>query len=224
MWTGVLEQLVDRIVAGRYCEGALLPNETLLGEDFGVSRSVVREATRVLVEKRLAVVDRGNGIRVTPKHDWRSLDSVVLAARLRGPDSSTVLRELLVLRKAVEPDLAALAAERSDTVAFLRLSACVQQLVAALGDEERYLEADLAFHEAIVEASGVELAQEFFGAIGDPLLVGRSLTGRVQGAIDNAHEYHLALFEHIRHRRGDAARTAMRDHLQWAEDHLEVDE
>ena len=221
MWAGVLQQLVDRIVAGRDAEGSLLPNEALLGEEYGVSRSVVREATKVLVEKGLAAVDRGNGIRVTPKRAWRSLDPVVLAARLRGPDSATVLRELFVLRKSVEPELAAIAAENSDTKAFIRLSACVQQLVDALGDEERYLAADLAFHEEIVEASGVQLAQDFFAAISDPLLVSRSLTGQIEGAIENAHGYHLALFEHIRHREADAARSAMRAHLQWAEDHLE---
>lgn len=221
MWAGVLQQIVDRIVTARYAENSLLPNETLLGEEFGVSRSVVREATKVLVEKGLAAVERGNGIRVAPKRSWRSLDAVVLAARLRGPDSAVVLRELFVLRKAVEPELAALAAEKSDTASFIRLSACVQQLVDALGDEERYLAADLAFHEAIVQASGVELAQDFFDAISDPLLVSRSLTGQLEGAIENAHGYHLALFEHIRHREADAARAAMRDHLQWAEDHLE---
>ncbi len=223
MWTGVMRHLVDRIVAGRYPEGSLLPNEALLGEEFRVSRSVVREATKVLGEKGLAVVERGNGIRVAQKRAWRSLDPVVLAARLRGPDSATVLRELFVLRKSVEPELAALAAQNSDTEAFIRLSACVQRLVDALGDEERYLAADLAFHEAIVEASGVELAQDFFGAISDPLLVSRSLTGEIEGAIENAHAYHLALFEHIRHREADAARAAMRDHLQWAEDHLEAE-
>lgn len=222
MWTGVLEVLVDRVVTARYPEGALLPNEALLGEEFGVSRSVIREATKVLVEKGLAFVERGNGIRVAQKRAWRSLDAVILASRLRGPDGPAVLRELFVLRKAVEPELAALAAERSDTATFVRLSTCVQQLVDALGDEERYLAADLAFHEAIVDASGVELAQEFFGAISDPLLVSRSLTGEIEGAIENAHAYHLALFEHIRHREADAARTAMREHLQWAEDHLET--
>ena len=221
MWTGVLQQLVDWIVAGRYPEGSLLPNEALLGAEFRVSRSVIREATKVLVEKGLASVERGNGIRVTRKRAWRSLDPVVLAARLRGPDSAVVMRELFVLRKSVESELAALAAERSDTQALVRLSARVQQLVDALGDEERYLAADLAFHEAIVEASGVELAQDFFGAISAPLLVSRSLTGRIEGAIENAHGYHLALFEHIRHREADAARAAMRDHLQWAEDHLD---
>lgn len=220
MWQGLLEVLVERIVSGDYPEGTQLPNEARIGAEFDVSRSVVREAIKVLVDKGLVRIDRGNGTVVADKRQWRSLDSVVLAARLRGPDSDNVLRELFVLRRGVEPELAALAAVNSTTDELIALGARVQELKDALGDEDRYLAADLAFHEAIVEASGVHLAQEFFAAISEPLTVSRALTNQIDGAIENAHDYHLALFDHIRRQDAEGARAAMRDHLHWAEDHL----
>lgn len=220
LWVDLLQVMVDRIVTGHYAPGDLLPTESQIGTEFGVSRSVVRETVKVLIEKGLARIDRGNGTLVTDPKQWKSLDSVVLTARLHGPDRIDLLHQLFVLRRSVEPELAALAARNADSGALVTLSLRMHDLTELVGDPENYVVADLAFHQAIVDMANVALAQELFGAISEPLAVSRVLTNRIAGAIENAHAHHLAIFDRIRERDPEGARAAMTAHIRWAEDHL----
>jgi len=220
MWIDLLQVLVDRIVTGQYTPGELLPTEAQIGAEFGVSRSVVREAVKVLIEKGLARIDRGNGTLVADRRLWRSLDPLVLTARLRGPDRIDVLHELFVLRRSIEPELAAVAAGKASSEALVQLSVRMHDLVELMDQPNKYAVADLAFHQAIVEMAGVGLAQELFDTISEPLTVSRELTNQISGALENAHAHHLEIFDRIRDRDVAGARAAMSTHIHWAEDHL----
>jgi DNA-binding FadR family transcriptional regulator len=209
--------LVERIVDGYYPSGSVLPNESQLGHEFGVSRSVVREAVKVLTDKGLAKIDRGNGTRVRLPIAWKSLDSVVLAARLRSVEGGSILQELLFLRRAVEPELAALAAQHATEKQLAALAQHVFEMTDLIDRPKEYRLADQHFHELVVESSGVTLAQEFFGSISGPLLVSREITNQIIGGVEHAHQDHLSIFGHIRERDPGAARDAMRTHLEWAE-------
>lgn len=220
LWIDLHRVLVERIVWGEYSPGSALPTETQLGTEFGVSRSVVRETVKVLTEKGLVRIDRGNGTLITETADWRSFDPVVLAARLEGPQGLSVLRQLFVLRRSVEPELAAMAARNANDEALIRLSVRVDELNQCRSDPSSYSSADLAFHDAVAEMSGVELAQDFFAVISDPLIVSRTLTNRIPGGLEHAHRDHLEIFGRIRERDEDGARQAMRTHIMWAEEHL----
>jgi DNA-binding FadR family transcriptional regulator len=220
LWVDLLEVLVEQIVEGVYAPGQLIPTESELGATYGVSRSVVRETIKVLVEKNLIRIDRGNGTVVAERKDWRSLDAIVLAARLRGPEKEQVLHELFVLRRSLEPELAALAASSATADDVIRLSMAVNELSCLVEDPERYETADLAFHQAIVQMSGIGLAQELFMAISEPLTVSRKLTNQISGAVENAHSHHLLIFDAIRSGDAAAARDTMQRHIDWAEQHL----
>jgi DNA-binding FadR family transcriptional regulator len=221
LWVELQRILIERIVGGEYAPGSALPTEAQLGAEYQVSRSVVREAIKVLTEKGLVRIDRGNGTLVTERADWRSFDPMVLAARLRGPDGLEVLRELFTLRRSVEPELAAMAARNADDEALVRLSLKVDELNRQLGSPDEYPAADLAFHDAIAEMSAIGLAQDFFKVISEPLIVSRTLTNRIPGGLEHAHRDHLDIFSRIRDRDEDGARAAMRRHICWAEEHLD---
>ncbi len=220
LWVELQRILIERIVGGEYAPGSVLPTEPLLGAEFQVSRSVVREAVKVLTEKGLVRIDRGNGTLVTEKANWRSFDPMVLAARLRGPDGLDVLRELFILRRSVEPELAAMAAQNADDHALVKLSLRVDELNRQVSSPDEYPAADLAFHDAIADMSAIGLAQDFFKVISEPLIVSRTLTNRIPGGLEHAHRDHLEIFGRIRDRDEDGARAAMRKHISWAEEHL----
>src|SRR5579872_502849 len=75
----VISELIDRIVSGEYSPGSLLPPEPALCQLFDVSRSVVREALKVLEEKGLVTVRQGQGTLVAGPGEWNLLDPAVLA-------------------------------------------------------------------------------------------------------------------------------------------------
>jgi GntR family galactonate operon transcriptional repressor len=218
----LISQLIDRIISGVYPPGDTIPTEAQLGDAFGVSRTVVREAIKVLAEKQLVRVDRGRGTVVRPRGEWRMLDAANLSAQIRHGDREVVIRELIVMRKGIEPELAALAATSATPEAIASIGACVDALGRLVDDEPGYHIADGRFHEAIAEAAGVTIAVEFLRVMREPLDLGRQLTDLIPEAIASAHQHHLEVFTAIAQQDAVGARSAMRRHLEWAEERLEM--
>jgi GntR family galactonate operon transcriptional repressor len=212
--------LLDKIIGGVYAPGASIPTEAQIGATFGVSRTVVRETVKVLEEKQLVRIDRGRGTTVLPRSEWRVLDSANLSSRIRHGDRENVIRELILVRKGLEPELAATTARLVDAQGVAMLGSRVETLRQTLGDDERYRVADGAFHEAIAEAAGVAIAIEFLRVMREPLSLSRRLTDQIPDARMSAHEHHLEIFAAIAAHDPEAARDAMRRHLVWAEDRL----
>ena len=111
----VAREMLDRIVGGTYPVGQLIPFEAELCEEFDVSRTVVRDSVRVLVDKGLLSARRGTGTRVEPRDSWRALDPDILSARLRHAGGERIVQELFILRSGIEPVLASIAAGRAGT-------------------------------------------------------------------------------------------------------------
>ena len=218
----LIGQLIDRIISGVYPPGDTIPTEAQLGEAFGVSRTVVREAIKVLAEKQLVRVDRGRGTVVLPRREWRMLDAANLSAQIRHGDRDVVIRELLVMRKGIEPELAAIAAASATPEAIASIGACVDTLGRLVDDEPGYHIADGQFHEAIAEAAGIAIAVEFLRVMREPLDLGRQLTDLIPEGIASAHQHHLEVFAAIAQQDATRARSAMRRHLEWAEERLEL--
>lgn len=221
MWVAITRELVDRIVRGDYPIDSTVPTEGELGRDFGVSRTVIRESIKVLSQMGLVRIDRGRGTMVRPRDEWRSFDPVVLSSRLRHGDRRAVLRELFVIRKGIEPELAAIVAASADDVGLARLGARVSALVESVADPDAYLISDGAFHDSIAEIAGVSLASEILRTMAEPLALGRHLTNHIPGAIESAHAHHLEVFRAILDRDTVMARLAMRRHIEWAEEHVD---
>lgn len=217
----VARELADRIVDGVYPPNSTIATESDLGREFRVSRTVIRESVKALVQSGLLRIDRGRGTLAEPSHRWRAIDPAVLAARMRRGDAIAVLRELFVVRKGLEPELAAIAAERATETELTAIGACAEDLAGALADPDSYRSADAAFHDSIMAAAHAGLAQGLMRSLEEPLDLGRWLTNRIPGNVRAAHEQHLAIYRAIVDRDPAEARAAMRRHLEWADEHLD---
>jgi DNA-binding FadR family transcriptional regulator len=150
---------VQRIVRGSYPAGATLPPEPLLCETFSVSRTVIREAVKVLQEKGLVRVRQGSGTMVSPPVQWNMLDDLVLAATIAGDASLAVLDDLVVTRRLLESDMAQVAARTADQDTVERLRALVDRMDELFDDVATYEEQDRLFHDTIMQASGNRIAR-----------------------------------------------------------------
>lgn len=153
----VLDELGSEIANGVIPAGTVLTLATLETR-FGVSRTMVREAVRVLEALGMVSSRRRVGLTVLPDEQWSSLDSRLIQWRLTGARSHQQFVALTELRLAIEPvaaRLAALRATHSQRQQFADLAATLQRLGdAGLGDSEEYLAADIAFHDLLLDASG----------------------------------------------------------------------
>lgn len=151
----VLADLGPRLVTGGLPEGATITLEWL-GTEYGVSRTVAREVTQVLVSMRLVESRRRTGIRVLPRSEWDVYDPAVIRWRLAGDQRAAHLGELSQLRAAVEPAAAELAATHAPADVRRRLLQLAEDLetTGASGDLAAFLEHDVAFHRLLLETSG----------------------------------------------------------------------
>ncbi len=208
----VLAELGPAIASGEYPPGTVLRIDEL-EQRYGVSRTVVREAVRVLEAMHLVETRRRVGITVRRTEEWNVFDPAVIRWRLAGPDRPRQLRSLTMLRTAVEPVAAALAAVAADPGQCARLTVLAAEMAAAgrAGDLREYLVHDVAFHRVVLEASG----NEMFARLGD--VVAEVLTGRTEHHVmfsapdPAAVTLHVQVAEAVRARDAEAAERLMRE-------------
>ncbi len=163
--------LGGEIIAGVYPPGSRLPGEASLLQRFKVSRPTLREAFRVLAAKGLIVSRQKVGTSVRPKSDWNMLDHDFLAWHLGAALNDDFVDDLFQLRQMIEPQAAYLAAEARDAAAFERIEAAYSDMERANPGTDEVTDADLRFHQAILDATG----NPFIGSLGgliDTALVG----------------------------------------------------
>lgn len=167
----VLETLGQQIVDGLLRPGTVVRPEAV-AEEYGVSRSVVREALRVLQSLGLVEPRQRVGTLVRPASSWELLAPTVIRWRGASPAYFAQQRELLELRLGVEPVAAALAATNTTTTADTTdstaavLAAASDMAAACDRDDSRaYLEADVRFHRALLAASGNAVFAHFAGTV-----------------------------------------------------------
>ncbi|MEF9902820.1 FadR/GntR family transcriptional regulator [Streptomyces sp. P9-A2] len=202
----VLDTLGPEITAGEYPPGSVLRTDEL-AQRFEVSRSVMREVVRVLESMYLVESRRRVGVTVRPARDWNVYDPQVIRWRLAGADRPRQLRSLTVLRSAVEPVAAGLAARNATAEQCAELTECALGMVAnSRGHRlEGYLFHDMAFHRVILTASG----NDMFARLGD--VVAEVLAGRTHHDVmfddpdPAAVTLHVQVAEAVRER--DAARA-----------------
>lgn len=176
----VLDTLGERIVSGDAPVGTVLRPEDVATE-FAVSRSVVREALRVLQSLGLVEPRQRVGTQVLPTTAWELLSPAVI--RWRGGPATYFAqqRELLELRLGIEPVAAGLTAARGDAVTEAVLDAALEMVdAAARRDGRAYLEADVRFHRALLVGSGNAVFGHFAGTV-EALL--RTRTGESRDTI-----------------------------------------
>ncbi|MFI5640909.1 FadR/GntR family transcriptional regulator [Streptomyces goshikiensis] len=202
----VLDTLGLAITAGEDPPGTVLRTDEIAAR-FGASRTVVREVVRVLESMQLVESRRRVGVTVRPAEQWNVYDPQVIRWRLAGPDRPRQLRSLTVLRSAIEPVAAGLAAARASAEQCAELTGAALGMVrTSRGHQlEAYLRHDIDFHRVVLNASG----NEMFARLGD--VVAEVLTGRTQHAVmfddpdPAAVTLHVQVAEAVRE--GDAARA-----------------
>lgn len=203
----VAHELGRRVVGGVYPAGALLPNEEQLCAELQVSRTPLREAVKVLAAKGLLESRPRIGTRVRSKDLWNLLDPDILAWRCAtGPDAE-FLRHLTELREIIEPAAAALAAS-SRTEEQLGLIATALQAMHQAQTLAQWVEADLAFHTAILRATNNPLLMPLAAIIDSALGSLLGVTARSAGDFKRGLSDHQKVFEAIE--RGDAANAVHR--------------
>ncbi|TDQ51632.1 FadR/GntR family transcriptional regulator [Actinorugispora endophytica] len=170
----VLAALGPAIATGEFAPGHVFTLERL-ERDYGVSRTVAREAVRVLESMRLVLSRPRTGVRVRPVEEWSVFDPQLIRWRLAGPGRTDQLRSLTELRAAVEPPAAAAAARWASAEKRGRLLAINDEMLAAggAGDLETFLELDIEFHRLILRLSGNEMFAGLSGVVAE-VLAGRT--------------------------------------------------
>jgi DNA-binding FadR family transcriptional regulator len=150
----VVDELAEAIVSGTLAEGDVLPTEPALCEQFGFSRTVIREALKMLEERGLVRVEQGRGTTVQPRDAWNLLDPVVLAIALAHDREMSLLGNLVAVRAVLEREMAAAAASRLTAEELAELEANIAGMRESYDDYEVFRSHDLAFHAIVMKASG----------------------------------------------------------------------
>ena len=148
-----VEAVGRAIVNGFHKPASILPVEEMLAVRHAVGRNVMREAIKILAEKRLLRTERRAGTAVLPESDWNFLDHEVIAWTIEDAGArDRIVDELSALRLIVEPEVAALAARSASAAQVLRLFEAVG-LREEASTERATIEADIAFHQRLFEAT-----------------------------------------------------------------------
>lgn len=212
----VADRLLALIAARKLQPGDPIPAERELVESYRVGRSSVREALRML-ESRGLIEARGNGSFAVSEFRSSLGESLGLLLSVDEADA----RELFEVRRILESETAALAAERREPEHLVRMATAIEEMETGLDNEESYIAADLSFHLIIAEASGNRLASHLMHAIRGQMQEALGTAFLVLGGPQRSVFQHREILEAIEARRPDEARLVMHAHIQRVEHELQ---
>jgi DNA-binding FadR family transcriptional regulator len=204
---GMLDALGKAIVTGHYADRPF-PTEAEIARAHGVSRSVTREAVKMLTAKGLVSARPRQGTIVEPSANWNLFDPDVLRWLLERKFSVDLLRQFNQLRYAIEPEAAALAAAFHDDGSLRLIERGLGDMAAAEEGRTDVLAADIAFHVAILRASRNPFYAQFEAVVTTALHTSIGFTNRIKGHSANVGD-HAAVLHAIAARDPAQARAAM---------------
>jgi len=148
-----VDHIGEAIVAGRYAAGMSMPPEPVLCEELGVSRTVVREAVKSLIAKGLVTTGPKVGTRVLTEEHWNWFDPDVIAWKAKAGITPEFLRDLLELRRLVEPAAVRMAAERATAEEIAGIEDAYAGMKRAVEGGGDYVTYDLRFHQGLLRAA-----------------------------------------------------------------------
>ena len=209
-------ELGKAIVQGKYKIDSAFPTEADLSAQFNISRSVTREAVKMLTAKGLICSRPRKGIRVQPPHLWNMFDSDVLNWTLAAKPSLQLLKEFTQLRVAIEPEAVALACRTASDEQIEAIGHALARMEMAEQGEDDPLDADIQFHTRILEASNNRFFVQFCDFIQAALRISIACTNQLK-LVKAASAYdHRSVYEAISRRDGRSAKEAMRTLLDEA--------
>lgn len=189
-------------------ERIVFPAEPELCRTLGVSRTVLREAVKVLEAKGLVEVGHGQGMKSRDRASWNHLDPDVLNWQCEFGADALFLRNMSEVREILEPAAAALTAERADDDTIARIKACYLEMEEKVQDADAYILADIGLHNEIITACGNEVLNKMIQSIGTALRIARDVSVQVPGGCAIDLPLHYGLVEAISRRDPQAARAA----------------
>lgn len=217
----VARSLGLRIIRGRFQPGDILPMETDLAEEFGVSRPVVREGLRQLAGKGMVEARQKRGTQVLPTDHWNQLDRDILRWRVESGLTRECMRDLIELRVMIEPCAASLAAQRATEAEIEEMRRAVAMMSNALPDMPAFLDADVNFHGQILAASHNQFFWSVFAAISAALTESIRITNSPRADNEASIRLHSRVVDAIAERAPERARGAMLDLLSDARARLD---
>lgn len=212
----VARQLEAMITASRLQSGDHLPPERELARQFGVSRTVVREAVSALAARSLLEVVPGNGTVICAPSAQSVTQAMTLFLRAGQPQPDYA--QVNEVRRVLEVEIAGLAAEQRTEDDLRRMEATLREVAASARTRDDFTRVDIAFHSALAQATQNELYGLLLDSVADIMAQVRHLGFAVPGAAERTMKHHRAIFEQVQRGDWEGARQAMRDHLAEAED------
>jgi DNA-binding FadR family transcriptional regulator len=217
-----MDRLGEAIMAGTYPVGSALPPEPMLCSEFGVSRTVVREAVKSLIAKGLLVTGPKVGTKVLHAAQWNWFDPDVVAWQSRVGITREFLRELLELRRVVEPAAVKLAAQRASAEDIAAVEAAYAGMQAAIEHGGDYVASDLHFHQGLLRACHNRMVVQMSKALSALLRTSFEIsTARPNGAADSL-PLHRAVLDAVIARDPQAAERASQQLIDSAAEDIEA--
>ena len=210
LYEQIVEQIKRRILSGELRDGDQLPTERELAEQFGVSRTAVREAMKALAQSGLVEVRPGRGTFVIYGASKAVRHSLDLMMRI----GSHKWEDLVQIREILEPEIAALAALHATEEEIAAMQQAIATMDASLDDADAFIAADHAFHMAIAKGTHNQLIPLLIEPIVDLLHEQRKGIFYVEGGPQRGQYHHRRILEAILQRDPDTAREAMQAHLR----------
>ena len=212
----IAAEIGGKIVSGRLKPGTILDGEIEASDERKVSRSAYREAIRILIAKGLVQSRPKIGTRVTDSAQWHLLDPDVLSWIFAKEPPRELLESLFELRKLVEPEAAALAAERRSLEQLNRMGAALEIMADETLHTERGRLADKMFHGILLTASANPFVISLSSSVTAAVAWSTAFKERTQRLRRDAVPDHLKVYEAIAARSPAGARAAMLELIELA--------
>ncbi|MEZ8108202.1 FadR/GntR family transcriptional regulator [Vibrio splendidus] len=217
----VAREIARGILSGELPQGSIIPGEMALCEQFGISRTALREAVKLLTSKGLLESRPKIGTRVVDRAYWNFLDPQLIEWMDGLTDVDQFCSQFLGLRRAIEPEACALAAKFATAEQRIELSEIFQKMVevdeAEMFDQERWTDIDTRFHSLIFNATGNDFYLPF-GNILTTMFINFIVHSSEEGS--TCINEHRRIYEAIMAGDSDKARVVSAAHLQDANHRL----
>lgn len=204
----IADKLREMIIQENMKTGSKLPAEAELMTRFGVSRSTVREAVKILQTEHIVDIRQGQGTFLC---SMPGLASDPLG--LRFADQEELIAQLLQTRLLVEPGVAALAAQRRQEKDLAQMKLLLDKMDNAYLHGEEYTPFDFEFHSVIAQCTGNDVIVRLLPTIHESIQAGYHHTQRVEGSYQRASQCHLEMYRGIMERDSERARQAAQRHM-----------
>jgi DNA-binding FadR family transcriptional regulator len=205
----VAREIATLIVTGVWREGRTLPREVELASQFGVGRPLIREALSILKAKGLIAARQRVGTQVRARTSWNMLDADLLSWTWAQRPTEDFVRQLLQIRRIMEPEACALCAERATDGDLARIERAYREMDAAGANRGAFNEPDLRFHRGILLGTGNVFLIALSSTIDAALRLSFEMSTLNAGAPRKSLPYHRAVLDEIWAHNPDGARAAM---------------